>query len=134
MSWTKYANWSGGELLFALDTKLESQIGDKVSPSLASAFGSRQLILSVNSPISIERGGSWILQDENGNHYEIRKENDKLNVYGIDILTCSRAVYDPEGRLAGVVGLDIGMDDISGKVIRTPGEFKGYAFLLNEQG
>ncbi len=133
-SWTKYANWSGGELLFALDTKLESQIGDKVSPSLASAFGSRQLILSVNSPISIERGGSWILQDENGNHYEIRKENDKLNVYGIDILTCSQAVYDPEGRLAGVVGLDIGMDDISGKVIRTPGEFKGYAFLLNERG
>ena len=58
------------------------------------------------------------LQDENGNHYEIRKENDALNVYRIDILTCSQAVFDPEGRLAGVVGLDVSMDTISSKVIR----------------
>jgi sigma-B regulation protein RsbU (phosphoserine phosphatase) len=151
VAWTKYANWdslgTGGKLMFALvkghpegvepeaDGKdFEGPITDKVSPRLASAFRSRQLILSVNSPISIEGDGGWILQDENGNHYEIRKDNDALNVYAIDVLTCSQAVVDPEKRLAGVVGSDINVDTISSKVIRTSREFKGYAFLLNERG
>jgi len=138
VAWTKYPNWdllgTGGKLVFVIGKDFEGQITDKVSPSLASAFRSRQLILSVNSPISIEQGGKWVLQDENGNHFEIRKENDELNVYLIDVLTSSQAVFDPEGRLAGVVGLDINMDTISSKVIRTPEQFKGYAFLLNERG
>ena len=138
VAWTKYANWdllgTGGKLLFAIGKELEGQIADKVSPSLASAFRSRLLTLNVNSPILIEQGGRWILHDENGNHFELRKENDKLNVYRIDVLTCSQAVFYPEGRLAGVVGLDVSMDTISSKVIGTPGEFKGYAFLLNERG
>ena len=136
--WTKYANWdllgTGGKFVFVIGKDFDGQLTDKVSPRLASAFRSRQITLSVNSPISVERGGRWILHDENGNHFEIRKENDKLNVYGIDVLTCSQAVFDPEGRLAGVVGLDVSMDTISSKIIGTPGEFKGNAFMLNERG
>ncbi|HEY3835600.1 MAG TPA: SpoIIE family protein phosphatase, partial [Bryobacteraceae bacterium] len=136
--WTKYANWdllgTGGKFVFVIGKDFDGQLTDKVSPRLASAFRSRQITLSVNSPISVERGGRWILHDENGNHFEIRKENDKLNVYGIDVLTCSQAVFDPEGRLAGVVGLDIGMHSIGRKIIHTPEEIRGYAFLLNERG
>ena len=137
VAWTKYVNWyigTGGKPVFEIGKDSVGQITDKVSPSLASAFRSRQLILRANSPISIERDGRWIVQDENGNHYEIREENDKLNVYDIDILTCSQAVFDPEGHLAGVIGLDVSMNTVSSKVIRTPGGFKGYAFLLNEKG
>ena len=56
-------------------------------------------------------GKRW-LQDANDNDYEISKEHGKLNVYSIDGLTCSRAVLDPEGRLAGVVGLSVNMASI----------------------
>lgn len=88
----------------------------------------------MNSPISIEQGARWLLQDENGSNFEIRKTGDRLNVYRIDVLTCSKAVLDSEGNLAGVVGLNISMDTVSRKVIRTPLEFTGYAFLLNGTG
>jgi|SRR5271165_6448837 len=134
VAWTKYANWSAAQFLFALKPGIESQITNKVSPSLARAFENRQITLIENSPVSIEQAGKWRLQDKNGNHYEVRTENGKLRVYSIDILTCSRAVPDPEGRLAGVVGLDIGMHSIGRKIIHTPEEIKGYAFLLNERG
>ena len=33
-----------------------------------------------------------------------------------------------------MVGLDVSMDTVSSKIIGTPGEFKGYAFMLNERG
>ena len=117
--WTKYPDWdllgTGGKLVFAIGKDFDGQITDKVSPGLAAAFRSRQVSLGVNSPISMEQAGRWIIQDENGNHYEIRKENGKLNVYRIDVLTCSQAVFDPEGRLAGVVGLDISMEFVGSK-------------------
>ncbi len=136
--WTKYPDWdllgTGGKLVFAIGKDFDGQITGKVSPGLAAAFRSRQVSLGVNSPISMEQAGRWIIQDENGNNYEIRKENDELNVYRIDVLTCSQAVFDPEGRLAGVVGLDISMEVVGTKVIRTPESFRGYAFLLNGMG
>jgi serine phosphatase RsbU (regulator of sigma subunit)/HAMP domain-containing protein len=132
--WTKYANWSGARFLFGLKPGIESQITDKVSSSLAREFADRQLTVIENGTVSIEQGGKWRLQDKNGNHYEIRRENGKLHVYSIDMLTCSRAVLDPEGRLAGVVGLDIGMHSIGRKIIDTPEEIPGYAFILNERG
>jgi serine phosphatase RsbU (regulator of sigma subunit) len=134
VAWTKYVNWSGAQFLFGLKPGIESEITDKVSPSLARAFENRQITLIENSPVSIEQDGKWRLQDENGNGYEIRRENGKLHVYSIDMLSCSRAVLDPEGRLAGVVGLDIGMHSIGRKIIHTPEKIRGYAFLLNEQG
>src|SRR5208283_4034814 len=136
--WTKYPDWdllgTGGKLVFAIGKDFDGQITDKVSPGLAAAFRSRQVSLGVNSPISMEQAGRWIIQDEKGNNYEIRKENDELNVYRIDVLTCSQAVSDSEGRLAGVVGLDISMEVVGTKVIRTPESFRGYAFLLNGMG
>jgi serine phosphatase RsbU (regulator of sigma subunit) len=132
--WTKYSNWSGAQFLFRLEPGFENQITDKVSPSLAQAFADRQIDIVENSRISIEQGGKWRLRDRNGHHYEIRRENGKLRVYSIDLLTASRAVLDPQGRLAGVVGLDIGTHAFGRKIIHTPGGFPASAFLLNERG
>ena len=63
-----------------------------------------------------------VITGRDGNNYEIIEINSRLNVYDLDILTCSRAVLDPEGRLAGVVGLDINMESIRRKIIHTPVE------------
>ncbi len=103
----------------------------RLSPGLARAFRDSQVILKENSRISVPADGKWRLQDANDDVYEISKEHGKLNVYSIDGLTCSRAVLDPEGRLAGVVGLSVNMASIRRTIL---GEFKGYAFLLNERG
>jgi len=131
--WTKYPGWglvrTGGKPMFVIGSEFKEPITGKVTPALASAFRSQQVVLSVNSPISIEQGARWLLQDENGSNFEIRKTGDRLNVYRIDVLTCSKAVLDSEGNLAGVVGLNISMDTVSRKVIRTPVEFTGYALL-----
>jgi hypothetical protein len=132
--WTKYSNWSGAQFLFGLKPGIESEITDKVSRTLAQAFEDRQITVIENSAVSIEQGGKWRLQDKTGNRYEIRRENGKLHVYSIDMLSCSRAVLDPEGRLAGVLGLDIGMHSIGRNIIHTPEEMRGYAFVLNERG
>ena len=134
--WTKFANWSGAhyfgaDLVFALDAKLESQIGDTVSPSLARAFEDSQIVLKENSPISVAGDGKWRLQDANDNAYEISKEHGRLNVYSIDGLSCSQAVLDPEGRLAGVVASSVNMASFRRVIL---GEFPGYSFLLNERG
>ena len=69
----------------------------------------------------------------NENHFEIREVDGQLNVYDLDVLTCSRAVLDPEGRLAGVVGLEVRMDSIRNTIIH-PQEIEGHAFLLNDKG
>jgi phosphoserine phosphatase RsbU/P len=105
-----------------------------VTPALARAFADKQVALTSNSPITISPKGHWRLQDKNGKNFEIREENGQLQVYGIDILTGAKAVRTPEGELAGVVGMDIGMNTISKRIINTPGEDSGYAFLLNQQG
>ena len=136
--WTKYPDWdllgTGGKLVFSIGKDFREHIDDTVSPALAAAFRNRQVSLHVNSPISMERADRWIIRDENGNNYEIRKVNDGLNVYRIDVLTCSQAVFDPDGHFAGVVGMDISMEVIGTEVIRTPETFRGYAFLLNGSG
>lgn len=133
--WTKYSDWSGAQFLFELKPGIESEITDKVSRTLARAFEDRQITVIENSAVSIAQDGKkWRLEDKTGNRYEIRRENDKLHVYSIDMLSCSRAVLDPEGRLVGVVGLDIGMHSIGRKMIHIPEEMRGYAFVLNERG
>jgi hypothetical protein len=109
VAWTKYRNWNGAQFLFELKPGSESQITDKVSPALARAFADRQITLKKNSPVSIEHASKWRLRDKKGNQYEIRNENGKLRVYDVDILTASRAVLDPQGPLAGVIGLDFNM-------------------------
>lgn len=132
--WTKYANWSGGRRLFSLGSEPVGQVGDKITPSLAQAFANQQIGLVEGGPITGGHRGHSRLQDKNGKNYEIRLESGKLNVYGIDILSCSRAVLSADGKLAGVVGLDLGMEAISRRIIHTPDEILGYAFLLNERG
>ncbi len=133
--WTKYADWnSPGHRLFSLDAEPALETGGKVSASLVQAFASRHISLSEASTITLQKKGKWRLQDANGRNYEIREEKGVLSVYNIDILTCTLAVPTPEGKLAGVVGLDVPMNVISGRIIHTPAMTTGYAFLLNEQG
>jgi sigma-B regulation protein RsbU (phosphoserine phosphatase) len=133
--WTKYADWnSPGHRLFSLDAELALETGGKVSPNLVQAFASRHITISAASTINLQKKGKWRLQDANGRNYEIREEKGVLNVYNIDILTCALAVPTAEGKLAGVVGLDVPMNVISGRIIHTPAMTTGYAFLLNEQG
>jgi phosphoserine phosphatase RsbU/P len=132
--WTRYAGWGRGKYVFSLGKELESEIGDKVSPSLVQEFARQKISLVVNSPISIGDNNTWTLRDRNGNDYTIRAVDGELNVYDLDILTCSQAVLDPEGHLAGVIGLDISMDSIRRTMIHTPDEIEGYAFLLNDKG
>jgi phosphoserine phosphatase RsbU/P len=132
--WTKYPEWAAGKYVFSLGNKLGGQIGDKVSPSLGQEFARQQITVVPNSPISTGNEGRWSLQDRDGNNYEIREVNGQLNVYDVDVLTCSRAVLDPEGRLAGVVGLDVSLESVRSTIIHTPEEVEGYAFLLNSSG
>jgi sigma-B regulation protein RsbU (phosphoserine phosphatase) len=133
--WTKYPNLGRGVYLFSLGNELKGQIGEKVSPSLTQEFARHRITLVANSPISIDKGGSWSLQDRGGNNYQIIEINGQLNVYNQDMVTCSRAVLDPEGRLAGVVGLDLNVETIRRRIIHPPvEEVEGYAFLLNPSG
>jgi hypothetical protein len=129
--WTKYPEWAAGKYVFSLGKELEGQIGDKVSPSLASLaqeFARWQISLVANSRISTGNEGQWSLQDKNENNYEIRAENGKLNVYDVDVLTCSRAILDPEGRLWGVVGLDVSMESIRSTIIHPPRRLRAMPF------
>ncbi len=125
---------AGGNTCSASNRSFERQLTGWVSAGLAQAFRQKQIGLIENSPVSAAHAGNWRLQDKNGKDYAIRKENGRLKVYSIDILTCSRAVLGSDGRLAGVVGLDISMYAISREIIHTPAAVPGYAFLLNERG
>ncbi len=132
--WSKYANWSRGERLFALDPVAVGKIDTKVSAALVRALANKQIGVAEGSPIAAVGSDEWQLQDRNGKNYVLRSEAGVLNVYSVDILTCSLAVTAPDGRPVGVVGLDISMEAISQKIIHTPDEIPGHAFLLNEQG
>lgn len=132
--WTQYDDWSRRDSLFRLDPAFEGQLGDKVTPALAQAFLAHQIVLEAGRAIDLDEIWGWRLQDVNGKHYKIQREDDSLQVFGIDVLTCSQAVRDPAGRLLGVVGLDIGMAAISRAIIHTPEDVEGYAFLLDGQG
>ena len=134
VTWSKYTTQGKGKLMFSLPKQLESQIGDKVSSSLMQEFAREKFALAVGSPISVVGPSKWALRDKNENNYEIEKVDGQLNVYDLDDLTASRAVLDPDGHLAGVLGLDINMDSLRKRVIRTPDEVDGYAFLLNDKG
>lgn len=135
-TWSKYPNWARnrGALLFNLDQSLIQHIQDKVTPALKAAFAEKQVALVEGDPIVPGQRGYWRIQDKNGKNFEIRKEGDFVNVYGIDVLTCSRAVRSADGRLFGVVGLDISMNSVSKRIINTPEKLGGAAFLLNEKG
>ena len=106
----------------------------RVSPSLVQAFASHHIVVSNASTITLQMKGKWRLQDTNGKNFEIREEDGVLNVYSIDILTCTLAVQNAQGKFAGAVGLDVPMNVISGRIIHTPASTTGYAFLLNERG
>ena len=62
--WTEYPDFGAGKYLFSLGKELESQIGDKVSPSLAQEFARRQISLVANS-----RDSQWATKASG--HYRI---------------------------------------------------------------
>ncbi len=133
--WTKYADWnSPGERLFSLDARQVLETAGRVPPGLVQVFASHHIVVSNASTITLQMKGKWRLQDTNGKNFEIREEDGVLNVYSIDILTCTLAVQNAQGKFAGVVGLDVPMNVISGRIIHTPLSTTGYAFLLNERG
>ena len=132
--WTIYRGWLGGDnYAFSLEKGLESQLTNTVSPGLEQAFAQHQIPLVVGSPISVV-GDVWAFLDKNENNFAIRKEDGRLNVYDLDILTCSRAVLDRQGRLAGVVGLDVNMASLRKRIIHTQAGIDAYVFMLNDKG
>lgn len=132
--WTKYADWGPGQQVASIDPGRAPDIGKTVSPRLAEAFADLEIPLVEGAAISAVQSGRWRLKDRNGKNYEIRAEGGALAVNSIDILTCSRAVRGPNGHPAGAIGLDIGMEAISGRIIRTPKDVMGDAFLLDPRG
>ena len=135
VTWTKYADWnSPGQHLFSLDAGHAIETDGKVTPGLVRAFANRHILLGDASTITLQMKGRWRLQDTNGKNFEIREEQGLLNVYSIDILTSTLAVRTAEGKLAGVIGLDVPMHTISTRIIHTPATTTGQAFLLNEGG
>jgi len=134
--WTKYANWTEEGLLFSIGLEYESHLhSNVVSDGLWQEFRGKSIPLSKNATVSTEKDCTWQIIDENNNkHYAIIKEEGELNVYNMDILTCSKSVRDSEGKLVGVIGADITLETISKRIIRTPEEIEGYAFLTNEDG
>ncbi|MGH9888762.1 MAG: HAMP domain-containing protein, partial [bacterium] len=132
--WTKYASWGGGKLLFSLGDAGSHGLGDRVTSATVEAFARERVLLREGTPIAQELDGSWKLQDRNGKNYQIWNEHGVLTVYATDILTCSRAVLAPNGLVAGVVGLDINMTALGGRILHANAEALGDAFLLDERG
>ncbi len=55
-------------------------------------------------------------------------------VTGRLMVTCSKAFYDSENRLIGVVGVDVTVETINQKIINTQIGELGYAFLIDNHG
>ena len=50
------------------------------------------------------------------------------------IVTCSKAIYDPEGEVIGVVGADVTVKAMNERIINTQIGELGYAFLIDNKG
>ena len=73
-------------LLFSTDLKFQSDLDEEtISSGLLQEFENNEFALSRNAEVSIEKSGSEWLIDDRGNNQEylLRKDEDKLNVYGV---------------------------------------------------
>lgn len=119
--------------LFNIGLEFENDLSKSVvTPELLQRFRKADRLLSENATVSIEKDGVWHVMDNWD--YTIRKE-DALNVYSAYILTCSEPVFAPDGKnIIGVVAADITLDAVSRRIIRTPDDIEGYAFLMDQDG
>ncbi len=73
-------------LLFSTDLKFQSDLdGEIISLGLLQEFGNNEFALSGNAEVSIEKkGGEWLIDDRvNKQKYFVKKNEDKLNIYGV---------------------------------------------------
>jgi hypothetical protein len=73
-------------LLFSTDLKFQSDLDEEIiSLGLSQEFENNEFALSGNAEVSIEKkGGEWLIDDRsNKQKYLVRKDEDKLNIYGI---------------------------------------------------
>jgi sigma-B regulation protein RsbU (phosphoserine phosphatase) len=122
-----------GAKLFDIVLEFENDLNKKVvTPELRQRFRKEEKTLSENATVSVEEDSIWCITDK-GKIYTIKKE-DALNVYNAYILTCSEPVFAPDGKNIGVVAADITLDAVSRRIIRTPENVEGYAFLMDQDG
>ena len=57
-----------------------------------------------------------------------------LDAFGRLLTTCAAPVYSPDGKLDGVLGMDLLIQDINQSVVSTKVGKDGYAFLMDEAG
>ena len=77
------------------------------------------------------RTREWYLSASAG---EIAFTSTYLDVFGRLMTTCSAPVYGADGRLVGVLGMDILIDDINESVVSAQVGEAGYAFLIDKAG
>lgn len=132
ISWEKYINWSAEGVPFDIEPEFEDTLNQKViTPELLESFRKADRLLSKSATVSIEKDGVWHVMNDWS--YTIKKEN-ALKVYNAYILTCSEPIFAPDGKIIGVVATDITLDAVSRRIIRTPEDIEGYAFLMDQDG
>lgn len=133
ISWEKYINWNAEGVPFSIEPEFEDTLNQKViTPELLQSFRKADRLLSGSATVSIEKDGVWHVMNDWS--YTIKKEN-ALKVYNAYILTCSEPVFAPGGKkIIGVVAADITLDAVSRRIIRTPEDVEGYAFLMDQDG
>jgi hypothetical protein len=73
-------------LLFSIDLKFQSDLDEEIiSLGLFQEFENNEFALSGNAEVSIEKkGGEWLIDDRvNKQKYLVKKDEDKLNIYGV---------------------------------------------------
>jgi len=55
-------------------------------------------------------------------------------VAGILMITCSKVIYNAEGEIAGVIGVDLTIEEMNRNIINIQIEESGYAFLIDGAG
>ena len=73
-------------LLFSIDFKFQSDLDEEIiSSGLSQEFENNEFAFSGSAEVSIEKKGSEWLIDDRGNKqkYLVKKDEDKLNIYGV---------------------------------------------------
>ncbi|MDQ1327199.1 MAG: phosphoserine phosphatase RsbU/P, partial [Candidatus Poribacteria bacterium] len=151
-------------MLFSIDVEFQNQLDSGIIPEeLRRKFIDNEIALSQNATIG-KVGNGWQINDGQKTYIIRKEENEintydnsfyprnrpwyrkavregkivwtkyrdwDKNKY---IFTCSSPVFKSNNILVGVVGVDITLETISQRIINTPEEVPGYAFLVNEDG
>jgi len=109
-----------GKLLFSMKLECQKDL-DKgvISEDCRHEFKNNKILLSPNPTISNKYNG-WLITDKN-NMYMVRKEENKLNIYGVTKINVSimkvEAIEDPEGYIVDKVDNTNGYMDYTSAVV-----------------